>query len=176
MRRCVSLTLLLVLPGCAFHTGRSDPALPVDAGVIAAYPFSPTALRIHPLTHVESGWERAGAAPDQSQLILHFELLDRYGDSVKGLGPVMVELYRPGGAGPNTETQDLTWEVGGMEHPESNTRRFDAATRTYRIPLVAPAWVADAVRNGGWVKVRVTMRTPSEDGERVLEDEYVIQG
>jgi hypothetical protein len=173
MRRC--LALLLILPGCTLHNGRSDPALPVEAGVIAAYPFTPTSLRIHPLTHVESGWERAGAAPEQSQLILHFELLDRYGDSVKGLGPLHVELYRPGAAAPNTETQDLTWEVGGMEHPESNTRRFDNATRTYRIPLVAPTWVAESVQSGSWVRVRVMMRTPTEDGERVLEDEYLIQ-
>jgi hypothetical protein len=164
----------LLLPACA-DTGRQKD-LPVANDVIVAYPFAPTALRIHPLTHIESGWEKAGEAPERSQLILHFELLDRYGDSVKGLGALRVELYRPAAAaGPGMESQDLSWDVAGMELPEANTRRFDMATRTYRVPLVAPTWLAEAANKGERVRVRVIMRTPGAEGERILEDEYLIQ-
>jgi hypothetical protein len=172
---CLLLCLTLLVPGC-IQTGRQKD-LPVANDVIVAYPFAPTALRIHPLTHVESGWERAGAAPERSQLILHLELLDRYGDSVKGLGVLKVELFRPAAtAGPGMESQDLSWDVPGMELPEANTRRFDMATRTYRVPLVAPTWLAEVSSKGERLRVRVTMRTPGQDGERVLEDEYLIQG
>jgi len=165
--------LLLSLTGCMGQ--RSQPDLPVEAGVITAYPFAPTALRIHPLTHIDPGWEREGEAPENAQLILHFELLDRYGDSVKGLGNVHVELYRPGGVLPGTETQELAWDVEGMNLPEANTKRFDMATRTYRVPLVAPTWIADTAQKE-FIKIRVTMRTPGADGEQVLQDEFAIQG
>jgi hypothetical protein len=138
------------------------------------YPFAPTSLRIHPLTHVDIG-------PKQSQVVLHFELLDRYGDSVKGLGKLSIELYKPGaGMTPGIETQELSWDVPGMDDPDQNTRRFDLATRTYRVPLSAPPWVQDAIspeHGPGWVKVRAVLTVDGEGGEpRYLEDEYVIQG
>jgi len=164
----------VVLCGC-MGGGRSQPDMPVQDGLIASYPFAPVSLRVHPLTHIDPGWEREGVAPENAQLVLHFELLDRYGDSVKGLGTVHVELYRPGAATVGTETQELAWDVEGMNTPEANTRRFDNATRTYRVPLVAPTWISDTAQRG-YIRVRVTMRTAGPDGELVLQDEYAVQG
>jgi hypothetical protein len=173
MHRWPLILLCPLLAGCT--GGRAQPDLPVQAGVIASYPFAPTGLRVHPLTHIDPGWEREGQSPANAQLVLHFELLDRYGDSVKGLGTVHVEVYRPGAAVPGTETQDLAWDVDGMNTPEANTRRFDMATRTYRIPLVAPTWIAESAQKG-YIRVKVTMRTAGPDGELVLQDEFAIQG
>jgi hypothetical protein len=136
-------------------------------------------MRVHPLTHVDPG-EPAAQNPTPSQLVLHLELLDRFGDSVKGLGTLSVQLYKPTpGISPGIETEELRWDVPGMDDPAANTRRFDVATRTYRIPLAVPRWVVDAVshENGrGWLKVRAVLQV-NEGGEaRYLEDEFVIQG
>jgi hypothetical protein len=173
--------LILALAGCR-TAPPPDPAPHVDGARdrqprTTRYPFAPATLRIHPLTHVDVEPGRTQG----SEVILHLELLDRYGDSVKGLGTLTVELYKPGpGMTPGIETQELTWEVPGMDDPDQNTRRFDVATRTYRIPLSAPRWVIDAVSPGrgpGWLKVRAVLAVPGEGGEaRYLEDEYVIQG
>ncbi len=165
----------LVLAACS-PRGLHRPDLPVDGGVISAYPFAPVALRIHPLTHIEA---RPGAnADEQSQLILHMELLDRYGDAVKGLGVLHVELYKPTSSqSSGLETQELAWDVTGMDAPEANTRRFDIATRTYRVPLLAPGWVADTIAAGGWLKVRAVLDTPSDSAQpQALEDEFIVQG
>jgi hypothetical protein len=181
----ILLACALALVGCR-ASAPPDPA-PHEEGArqraprVTRYPFAPATLRIHPLTHVDIAGSSSHSKEQNSEVVLHFELLDRFGDSVKGLGTVTVELYKPGpGMTPGIETQELTWDVPGMDDPEQNTRRFDVATRTYRVPLSAPRWVYDAVtpaRGPGWVKVRVVMTVPGEGGEaRYLEDEYVIQG
>lgn len=173
------LLALALLSACAAQPPRDPP--PKQSGAEARapstrrYPFAPNQLRIHPLTHVD-------VRPDHTnELVVHIELLDRYGDSVKGLGTLTVELYKPGpGMTPGIETQELTWDIPGMDDPDQNTRRFDIATRTYRIPLSAPSWVQEAIspaKGPGWVKLRAVMSVPGEGGEaRYLEDEYVIQG
>jgi hypothetical protein len=174
MRLTPVLLAAVFLCGCA-HNGH-DPARAEGGPLLPGHdPFAPASLRIHPLTHVDT------ATSGGSEIVLHIELLDRYGDSVKGLGTLTVELYKPGaGMTPGIETQALTWDVPGMDDPDQNTRRFDVATRTYRIPLSAPRWVVDAVspaHGPGWVKVRAVLTVSGEGGEaRYLDDEYVIQG
>src|SRR5689334_10894995 len=135
MRVLLSVPVILVLAACTVGPPRTRDYPPVSETTLATYPFAPTTLRVHPLTHVEAAGELPGGGkPDASELVLHFELLDRYGDSVKGLGSLKVQLYRPGeGMSPGMETQELTWDVPGMDNAEQNTRRFDTATRTYRV-------------------------------------------
>jgi hypothetical protein len=179
---CAAATFAAALAAC--HAMPADPAqtaTETPQSRAARDPFAPATLRIHPLTHVDTGERSQQAKTQGCEVVLHFELLDRYGDSVKGLGSLSVELYKPGpGMTPGIETQELTWDIPGMDDPDQNSRRFDSATRTYRIPLSAPRWVFDAVspaRGPGWVKVRAVLTIPVEGGEpRYLEDEYVIQG
>lgn len=160
--------------GCAGGPGPSK-AGPVVAAP-AGEPFAPVVVRIHPLTHADAA--APGLPADRCVLVLHFELKDRFGDTVKGLGKLRAELYRPGPA-PGAEKQELSWEFAELANPERNAARFDQATRTYRVPLSAPRWVAERVaRPGGeatWLKVRVVFTAIDAAGsERFLEDEFVM--
>ncbi len=145
----------------------------------ATDPFRPVTLRVHPLTHIDPA--RAG---DKGLIILHFELKDRFGDAVKALGTLRIELDKPGGgATPGMETQELTWDIAELAEPQGNADRFDPATRTYRVVLAAPRWVTEwaslppAQRKDApaWLRLRAVMKLAGE-GQTMLEDDYVIQG
>jgi len=145
------------------------------AGVPANEPFAPVSIRVHPLTHAEG--PTAGGPPDRGLIVLHYELMDRYGDVVKSIGKLRVQLYKPGASDTSVERQELAWEVAALADPDENSMRFDRATRTYRIPLIAPAWVAARRASGTTgLKVRVVYTVIGPDAsERYLEDEYVMQ-
>ncbi|HEX2836909.1 MAG TPA: hypothetical protein VHN77_02150 [Phycisphaerales bacterium] len=152
----------------------SAPAQPAD--VIA---FAPRSLRVHPLTHVDI--QDPGG---DGLLILHVELRDRFGDSVKGIGQLSVDLSsgEPGtGFAQGSETR-VRWDVPDIADPETSSRRFDPATRTYRIPLKSPAWVSrwlsdENERRGGpeSLTLRVTFTPTAGEDRRVLTDEYQIE-
>ncbi len=209
------------MAGCAAES--LGPGLSPARGVVDREdPFAPTTMRIHPLTHLDArssprrgaGEANAtlGAASDGGRggggggvtsagggdvLMLHVELTDAYGDTVKGLGKLAVQLYRrtpgsesgagggggagssPGsaaGSGPLSETQDSRWDIAELAEPDGNAKRFDPATRTYRLQLKAPDWVAgELARSGGWVRVRCVFAAATRRGERVLVDEFVLQ-
>lgn len=170
------MVLLAGVGGCQFDDGTR-----VSPPIAGAPAFSPSSMRVHPLTHVEKG-PQAGLAADQCTVVLHLELKDRFGDAVKGLGTLRVEMFRPGaGVSPGIESQALSWDVADLAEPEGNSRRFDQSTRTYRIPLVAPAWVAQWGKQDasggtpGWLKLRVVLTT-TEGPQRFLEDEFVLAG
>lgn len=145
----------------------------------AAYQaFAPNRVRIHPLTHVDASGSRG-------VLVLHYELRDRFGDSVKALGELKVELYKPGpGVMGSMESREASWTVAETLAPEGNSERFDRTTRTYRIQLFAPAWVHDWARadaatraDAPWIKVRVLYTALDADGHsKTLTDEFVVQG
>lgn len=172
-----ALALLVMLTGCKSASGRG-PSIDYLPGEVA---FSPVSLRIHPLTHVEL--ETAG--DQRTLLILHFELLDRTADAVKGLGSLQVELYRPGpGATPGIESQALRWDIPEFADIEGNSRRFDTATRTYRVQLVAPPWVSEWLSEDGgsrlrgssprWLRLRAAFTT-AEGPIRTFDDEFIVQ-
>lgn len=152
--------------------------------------FAPARVRIHPLTLVDavaSDTNETGAgsgAKDRAVLVLHYELRDRFGDSIKALGLLKVELYRPApGVMGGVETREANWTVADTLEAEGNSTRFDRTTRTYRVQLFAPGWVRDwaagdaAARSGTpWIKVRVVYETLDGDGKmRTITDEFVIQ-
>jgi len=143
-------------------------------------PFAPDRMRISPLTHLSRG-------PDgRAQIVCHVELKDRDGLSVRGIGSLQVQLYRParGGARPgNLAEQELKWDID-LSDLEQNRTFFDRATRTYRVPLVgAPSWVEDLLASwelgdrGGRVHLIATLATVGPRGEeRLLKDEFFIEG
>ncbi|GJQ30566.1 MAG: hypothetical protein HBSAPP03_24500 [Phycisphaerae bacterium] len=173
-----ALLFALVLAACAQGPLASRRDRPSGR---TAHPFDPVLLRIHALTHVDPAGPKN--SPDQCLLVLHLELKDAYDDTVKGLGPLTVELFRPGGGPtPGIETQALVWDVPDFADPTSNSSRFDAATHTYRLPLQAPRWVDEALthtagaQTPAWLKVRATLTVRDAEGRLVLlADEFVIQ-
>lgn len=146
-----------------------------STGPLFDHPFAPVALRVHPLTHVDT----AKVAGGQSVLVLHVELRDFWGDTAKGIGRLNVMLYKPGtGVQPGLETQELKWDVPGFDEANANMALYDAATRTYRIQLEAPEWVGATIRDGkdgGWFTVRVVLSAGTDAEARYLSDEYVLQ-
>ncbi|MCX5691291.1 MAG: hypothetical protein NTV94_16135 [Planctomycetota bacterium] len=174
----------LILPACTL-SGKSGTAAPTTGKPSSELlanaepdPFRPTALRIHPLTHVDAA---SGTKEDRCAIILHFELKDRFGDAVKAPGLLRIELAKPAqGALAGMESRELTWELTEFINAEENFKRFDVPTRTYRIALNAPAWVCEVVskktsRDSSvkWLKIRASIELPGTG--QVLRDEYVIQ-
>jgi hypothetical protein len=169
-----------LLTGCA-SPGSNAPGASGTSATAALAPFSPASLRIHPLTHIEP------AEGDRAMLILHVEVLDAYADAIKSLGTLRVDVYKPGaGVAPGIETQTLAWDVAELADAETNVRRFDRTTRTYRLPLRGPAWMSAwldreiAAREGrpAWLKVRAVFEPrTSECSTRAasLRDEFVVQ-
>ena len=138
-------------------------------------PFRPTVMRVHPLTHTEMN------ADGEPVIILHVELKDLWGDTVKGVGQLQVRLGKQGSAG-EVGNRGTRWDVD-LRDIEENVSYFDSATRTYRVVIGGlPDWLGDSVRNtddpSGSVgaRVRVLFRTAKADGETVvLQDEYVMR-
>ena len=169
---------LVPLAGCTWSETPDAP--PPTAGETATLlanaepnPFTPASLRIHPLTHVDSLPGRPGG---ECVIVLHFELKDRYGDSVKAPGLVRVELAKPAqGALAGMESRELTWEMPEFINADENFKRFDSPTRTYRVTLGAPSWVCQEAGAKGtqWLKIRAAIELPG--GGPMLRDEYVIQ-
>src|SRR5205809_166521 len=105
-------TSLTPIPTPTPRPSTTTPTPPATAPPPApAPPLAPERLRIHPLTRVTTE-----ATPDgpQQQIVCHLELKDRFGHSVKALGRLRVELYRPATAdagSPVSETQELIWDI-----------------------------------------------------------------
>jgi hypothetical protein len=169
---------LASLAGCTWsETPGGPPPTPGEVATLLAQaeanPFTPTTLRIHPLTHVDS---LPGGPGGSCVIVLHFELKDRYGDSVKAPGLVRVELAKPAeGVLAGMESRELTWEMPEFINADENFRRFDSPTRTYRVMLGASSWVCREATGRGsqWLKIRASIELPG--GGAVLRDEYVIQ-
>ena len=171
---------LLLAPLCACSPRQL--AFPPVIGAEAVAPFGPVAMRIHPLTHIDAAARnKDGSVPDSSRIVLHLELRDRSGDSVKAIGNLMVELLKPGtGVLPGMDTHELTWDVPELMDVDENIRRFDPPTRTYRIVLNGPRWIGEWAAAGRtkdsapWLKLRAVYTLSGENGS-VLSDEYAIQ-
>lgn len=158
---------LVSLGGCARSGSMPREAMP-PTGRLTGGAFAPASMRIYPLTHIE----RTGEG--EARLVLHLELRDAWGDTVKGIGLLQVQLLRGGDLGGGGRDERM-WEVD-MRDPEINAQYYDPATRTYRVQLRdLPAWV-EAQSAGAGVRVLAVLRTPAPDGsERFLRDEAVIR-
>ncbi len=153
--------------GFIFHEQivRTDDLLAVPG------PFRPAVMRVHPLTHAEVN------ADGDAVMILHVELKDLWGDTVKGVGQLQVQVRKQSEAEVIGQ-QGSRWDVD-LRDIEVNVSYFDSATRTYRIVIGGlPGWLADSVvaQEAVGARVRVLFRTSKADGEAVvLQDEYVMR-
>lgn len=191
-RSALGIGVAALFAGLATLTGCSLDRQPgpkwTGGGTWGEHPFGPTTLRVHPLSHVDepigsapgsgSGSGGGGGGESHSIIVLHVELKDRYGDTVKGLGTLVATLYR--GAAPSAGGGDVSaeavqqtrWEIPGMDDPDENARQFDPATRTYRIQLEAPTWMENAMQDGSRLRLRVVLDL---GGGRTLSDEWGVR-
>lgn len=147
--------------------------------------FEPIRLRVHPLTHLDLesfSYDAKSGAVGGAVLALHYELRDQFTDPVKGLGVLRVEATCRGvGSAAGSAIETATWDVADLADPTINSRRFDPATRTYRVSLTAPVWLAalaseQGADGRGVVVLKVTLVTPRSDGtRRMLTDEFVME-
>ncbi len=146
---------------CALGTGCSGgPEVWLDTGV--AYPFSPASLRIHPLTYLDR------SATGEPVLVCHIELLDPWGESVRGVGRLKIALFGPART---VSTEEVAWDFDLNDLSMNNTL-YDPATRTYRLQLVdLPAWVvelgsASGGSSSGLIVAELTM--VGTDGQPII--------
>ncbi len=160
-----------VLAGCQGSVIFQEQVVRTDDLLAVPGPFRPSAMRVHPLTHTET---RSDGEP---VMVLHIELKDPWGDTVKGVGQVQVQLRK---ATSTTTIGDrgTRWDID-LRDIEINISYFDSATRTYRIVLgELPDWLDQSLRAGSpeGARVRVLFRTAKADGETVvLQDEFVLR-
>ncbi len=178
------------MAGCVSDrpAGDSGPVNP-NAVLPLGNPFAPTSLRVHPLTQLDVNAQKADGSPDPTpRIVLHVEMRDAFGDTVKALGTLRAELYAPGArvraSGPGAEGMEVRiadWEQPALRDAAQNARRFDQATRTYRIQLGGTAklteWAKAATTGpAGWLKLKVMFATLDADGDALtLVDEFVLQ-
>lgn len=147
---------LSVLLGCdVTPKGPPRPARTGDAGpgsVMAAWPFAPARIEVHPLTRL------VPSATGPGQIEAHVELRDRFGDEVKGLGELLIELYEDAGpvSGVGERRQIATWRFN-LTDLDANDRAYDNVTRTYRLDLTE---VPTLTTGEGRLRLRATLTTP----------------
>ena len=134
-KRFLTLAALLALASCGIERkgGATGGRGPISNATANESPFAPVQLVVHPLTRVakdpNTGDERVE---------LHLELRDRWEDSVKWLGSVVIELFceSPPIANATTGGEQLKrWRVE-LANADSNVMAYDRITRTYRLTLV----------------------------------------
>ncbi|MFI4872747.1 MAG: hypothetical protein ACIARQ_13110 [Phycisphaerales bacterium JB061] len=155
----------LLTAGCAGPGGDLPDAL--DPTLASA--FAPVAMRISPLTRLETGTD------GKPELAVYFELTDNWGHSTKAPGVAQVQVYRLGGVSAGLATLADRWEAD-LTNPARNSALFDV-TRMYRLPLAQlPEWLAERADGQGQrerVRIRLFYRTIGEGGVTVdLRDTF----
>lgn len=149
-------------------------------GPESALAFAPAAVRLYPLTHLQR--DEAGAG----RIVCYLEVKDGWGDGLKALGTLQVQLYRPMRDG--SLVRESVWDVD-LRSPQVNVALFDPVTRAYRVQLGGvPAWVepmidrAESREQGSAAEglerlvLRAVFTTIGEDGEPVvLRDDLVVE-
>jgi hypothetical protein len=163
-----------VLAGCINTENNPDrPIATPPAGSVVASPFSPAGIRVLPLTHFERTDEHG------TRVLLFFEMLDQWGDTVKGAGSLEVRLSLPTSSA-GADGENAVWEID-LADLRRNASLYDPSTRAYRLALrELPAWalaVADGGTESGVVGIEVFFRTVGADGRAaVLRDRFELRG
>ncbi|MDF1808924.1 MAG: hypothetical protein P1U42_04435 [Phycisphaerales bacterium] len=163
----------LLMIGCQHGIIFQEQVVRTDDLLAVPGPFRPAVMRVHPLTHTEM------SSDDDPVMILHVEFRDPWGDTVKGVGQLQVQL-RQGDTAREVGVRGTRWDID-LREIETNVSYFDSATRTYRIVVGGlPEWLNNSVRDRESEqiesRVRVLFRTSKADGEPVvLQDEYLMR-
>jgi hypothetical protein len=173
IRAAVLAAVVVPLASCSRVQIVREQVVRTEEGFAVPGPFAPRVMRVHPLTHAEL--DRNG----DSRIVLHVELKDSWGDTVKGVGKLQVQLRSES---PNDATvnpgERMRWDID-LRTLDDNVSYFDSATRTYRVILGGlPSWLDRAVRedDGSRGRIRVLFRTVLADKDTVvLQDEYVLR-
>jgi|GEM_PF-1076574 len=163
----------LLMVGCQHGIIFQEQVVRTDDLLAVPGPFRPAVMRVHPLTHTEM------SSDGDPVMILHVEFRDPWGDTVKGIGQLQVQL-REGDSTREVGVRGTRWDID-LRKIETNVSYFDSATRTYRMVIGGlPKWLGDTVRDRELEqvgsRVRVLFRTSKADGEPVvLQDEYSMR-
>ncbi len=152
----------LLPAGCQRGVVIREEVVRADEGMYLPGPFAPAMMRVHPLTHSE-------IYDGQTRVVLHVEIRDGWGDTIKGVGRVSVRLRRSG-ASTIGET-GVNWDID-LRDLATNVSYFDSVTRTYRFVITGlPDWFEVEGRG----KMRVLFRTARADGTiESLQDDFEI--
>ncbi len=164
-----------LMSGCSSGIIFQEQVVRTDDLLAVPGPFRPSVMRVHPLTHTEIGVD------GNPVIVLHVELKDPWGDTVKGVGQIQVQL-RENRSTNMIGDRGTRWDID-LRDIEENVSYFDSATRTYRIVIGGlPSWLAATMENPdsesdtASARVRVLFRTAKADGETVvLQDEYLMR-
>ncbi len=174
--RAIALLLAAALLSACVAPRRPITNPAISESSLLAWAFAAESIRVHPLTQLELEPGRGVT------LACHVEVRDRWGDTVKAVGDLQVQLYRPvPGLDATREVQELVWDID-LNNLERNAAWFDPVTRTYRVRLTGlPAWAeriatGEASGEAGRLRLRAVLRTVGPDGrERILRDDLIIQ-
>ena len=165
--------------GCVSVDGVPErPVATPPAGAVVASPFSPAGIRVLPLTHFERTDEHG------TRVLLFFELIDQWGDTVKGAGSLEVRVSpldgSAGGVAAGGASGPSVWEID-LADLARNASLYDPSTRAYRLALrELPAWLRSVAQGGGPASsaaVEVYFRTVGADGrDTVLRDRFELPG
>lgn len=172
------------LCGCVSGEAEAErPAVVPPFGAVVASPFSPAMVRVLSLTHFERTPEHG------TRVLVFFELLDQWGDTVKGAGALEVRAVAMGGGAENELGNELgggprqaVWEID-LADLDRNASLYDPSTRAYRLALKdLPAWLSVLARDGGepsaggGAALEIYFRTVGADGRpAVLRDRFALR-
>lgn len=159
---CGILGAAVVSTACNRVVNIREEVTEAEDGMVRPGPFSPAEMRIHPLTHIET-------VGSEKRVVLHIELRDGWGDTVKGIGDLSVHLRKSGAVA--LGQGGTKWDIDLREF-EVNVSFFDSVTRTYRFVLSGlPTWF----ETEGKGRLRVLYRTGRTDGSVVsMQDDFEV--
>ncbi len=154
------------LCACVSDEGGSQPIQTPPAGAVVASPFSPAGIRVLPLTHFER------TPSGETRVLVFFELLDQWGDTVKGAGRLDVSVRVEGS--PTEEARVVEWSID-LADLDRNAALYDPSTRAYRLALTdLPGWLVGLGADRS-AALEVYFRTLGSDGRpAVLRDRFAL--
>jgi len=158
----VAVPVLLSSAGCQRGVVIREEVVRAKEGMVLPGPFAPAEMRVHPLTHAEMVEGRV-------RVVLHVEIRDGWGDTIKGVGRVTVRLRKSGAS--TMGESGVKWEID-LRDLATNVSYFDSVTRTYRFVISGlPDWFEVEGRG----KMRVLFRTARADGKiESMQDDFEI--
>ena len=148
--------------GCQRGVNIREEVTRAQDGMWVPGPFAPAEMRVHPLTHTEK-------AGDSERVVLHLEIRDGWGDTIKGVGRVTVRLRRSGST--TIGQSGVKWDID-LRDLATNVSYFDSVTRTYRFVITGlPNWFTQQ----GVGRLRVDFRTARANGDIFsMHDEFEV--